>query len=147
MLGDNEDDESNSTDGNGGRSGQCKGKNFGYLWTGAHRRQKTYSSVGHENMMKGFKPYLLAVLFSDSAGGEATMWPDQKKRFLNNVMIREWVVFASKIGARKGVSDDDVKAQPTPAESRKVNFPLFRECSLSDLTSFTTQSVIGEVVP
>lgn len=80
----------------------------------------SFSSDTRKNMMKAFRPYLLAVLYSGSAGGEAIIWPYQKKMFLNGVIKREWVNMASKVGKLEGIRDTDVETQPTEAESHKL---------------------------
>lgn len=85
----------------------------------------SFSSDTRKNMMKAFRPYLLAVLYSGSAGGEAIIWPYQKKMFLNGVIKREWVNMASKVGKLEGIRDTDVETQPTEAESHKVKGRLF----------------------
>lgn len=128
MLGDKENDDLNSTDVDGGRTSQYKGSNLIYSWLGECHQARSFSSAALENIMKAFKPYLLAVLYSGSAGGEATVWPDQKM-FLNQIIKREWVNMASKIGKLEGIKDENVETQPSEAERRKVNVALFCGCS------------------
>lgn len=120
---------------------------LGYMWAGIKHQEKFNSTPAHAKIMKVFKPYLLAVLFSGNGRDIDILWSDQNNVFLSGVMKVQWRKMATRMGKVAGRRNRDVDSQPMTFESRYVISLLLLWVILSDICSSTIQLAIGGVVP
>ena len=118
-----------------------------FLWTGARRNGPAKSSVAHDNVLRATRRYMLALIYSGAAGTENTAWLQPKRLLVNDTMKRAWETMAKLMGRTAGRRDEDVGAEPTREEARKVGWISLFWVLLFNMFSFTTRSVTGDAKP
>ena len=120
---------------------------LGYMWVGIKCQEKFNLTYAHGNIMKVFKLYLLAVLFSGNGRDIGTLWPDQNHSFLSSVMKMQWGKIVTRIEKVVDKRDQDVGFQSTASEGCYIISFLSPWVILSDVCSSTIQLAIGGVMP